>query len=65
MKENNTRQPISPILKALSIGESVEYPMERLDVVKVTANLLGIKLGRIYSTSIRRDSRTILVTRLQ
>lgn len=64
MAKNNERQPIRPVLEALDIGTSAEYPIERLDVVKSTASILGTKLGRFYSTMIKRESGTIRVTRM-
>ena len=64
MAKNKELQPIRPVLEGMGIGASAEYPIERMDVVKSTASILGTKLGRYYSTKTIRDSRIIRVTRL-
>ena len=63
MAKNNERQSIRPVLEGLSIGAWVEYPLERMDVVKATASMLGTIRGRFYSTNIQRETNTIRVTR--
>lgn len=63
MERKFRKKPVKPIIEGLNVGESAAYPIERIDVVKTTACIVGIKLGRSYSTTISRESRTIEVTR--
>lgn len=54
MKE--TKNSIMPTLKAMKVGEKVEFPIERYDVVRITAgrlNLIRKREGAHYSCSTR------------
>lgn len=64
MAKNKEHQPIRPILDGLGIGSWVEYPLERYDVIKSTASILGTIRGRVYSTKIQKESNTVRVTRM-
>jgi hypothetical protein len=54
---------IRPTIEALGVNQKVEFPIEKLRVVRVTASDLGLMFGRRYSTLTDRDERTVTVTR--
>lgn len=62
---NETREPISPLLKGLGIGESAVFPVERLGAVRSKASELGLQLGRKFQSHASRKDRTITVTRIR
>lgn len=57
------KQPIVPIVREMDIGDIVEYPLERMRVVKATVSMLGVELGRKYRTYIDKVNRIIRVVR--
>lgn len=36
-----TKKPVMPTLRLMKVGEVASFPVERLEVVRVTANRLG------------------------
>ena len=59
--------PSSAIVAAiggLRVGESVTYPVERANSVKVTCSSYGLSWGKRFKTNIDREARTITVTRV-
>lgn len=55
---------IRPAIEALEINQKVEFPIDKLRTVRVTASDLGLMFGRRYSTLTDRDERTVTVTRI-
>lgn len=55
---------IRPAIEALEINQKVEFPIDKLRTVRVTASDLGLMFGRKYSTLTDRDERTVTVTRI-
>jgi hypothetical protein len=54
--KNECKKPVMPTLKAMKVGEKVEFPIERYDVVRVTTgrlNLLKKREGAHYSHATR------------
>ena len=64
MEKIGVQKPIRPVLEGLAVGDYTEYPLERMDAVKTTASDIGTKRGRVYSTRIQKESKTIRVTRM-
>lgn len=56
-------QNIKSIIVALEVGQSTDFPVERLDYVRVISSNAGLTLGRKYKTATKRDERVITVTR--
>lgn len=48
----------------LRVGESVTYPVERANSVKVTCSSYGLSWKKRFKTNIDREARTITVTRV-
>ena len=48
---------------ALAVDQSVDFPVERLDYVRVISSNVGLTMGRKYKTATKRDERVITVTR--
>lgn len=61
--KNEEKQPLAPQINALEVGESVTYPIERLNVVRSTSSQLGLMNHKQFSCSISDDRTTITVTR--
>ena len=58
------REPITPIVRALGVGESAVFPLVRLGAVRSKASELGLQLGRKYRSHTSREDRTITVIRV-
>lgn len=61
---DNKIYKIRPAIEALEVNQKIDFPIEKLRVVRVTASDLGLMLGRRYSTLTDRDERTVIVTRI-
>jgi hypothetical protein len=55
---------IRPAIEALEVNQKVEFPIDNLRTVRVTASDLGLIHGRRYSTMTDRDERVVIVTRV-
>lgn len=55
---------IRPALVAMEIGESLEFPVEKMKSVRTQASELGIILNRQFKTRTNRETHTIVVTRI-
>ncbi len=57
------KKGILPTLKRMEINDTEVFPVDRLNVLKTTASLVGAQLQRGYSTSLVRAKNIVLVTR--
>ena len=48
----------------LRVGESVTYPVERANSVKVTCSTYGLSWRKRFKTKVDKEARTITVTRI-
>lgn len=55
---------IRPALVAMEVGESLEFPVEKMKSVRTQASELGIILNRQFKTRTNRETHTIVVTRI-
>lgn len=55
--------PIAPTINALEVGESAEFPSERVNAVRTTANLQGLTQHKTFKCALSEDRSTITVTR--
>ena len=62
--ETDTKLPIAPSLKALKIGESVTFPVERNNVVRNAATQIGLIQKKRFECNISEDRTLITVTRV-
>ena len=63
MSKDNT--PIRIIISSLDVNQTAEFPLERMNSVRVTACTDGLVNNKIYKTRCDRQSRKIKVTRIQ
>lgn len=61
--ETENKIPIRPQIKALEIGQSVQFPSERTQVVRNTASQLGLSDHMEFDCNISDDRTVITVTR--
>lgn len=54
---------MSDRIKALKIGETTSFPLEKLRTVRARASELGLQSGRRYRTAASREERVIIVQR--
>lgn len=47
----------------LGIGETVEFPIEKLNIIRTYAYEVGLKAERKYKTAVDKVRRVITVTR--
>ena len=52
-------------IAGLRVGESVTYPVERANYVKVACSSYGLSWRKRFKTKVDRDTRTITVTRVR
>lgn len=62
MNEISTK--IRPALVSLEVGESMEFPIEKMKSVQTQASELGMILNRQFKTRTNRETHTIMVTRV-
>ena len=62
MDEISTK--IRPALVSLEVGESMEFPIEKMKSVRTQASKLGMILNRQFKTRTNRETYTIMVTRV-
>lgn len=55
---------IRPALVAMEVGESLEFPVEKMKSVRTQASELGIILNRQFKTRTNRETHTIVITRI-
>lgn len=60
---NNEQTPIRPTLRNLPVGETVTFPIIRMQSVKSTAAQLAIVTDAVYKTCTDKVAKTISVTR--
>lgn len=58
------KKTITSELKPMQVGEIKEFPAELVTTLQSMASMLGFKWNRRYSTSIDRERRVIVVTRM-
>ena len=56
---------ITPVLRALDVGNSTVFPIDRLRSVRTIASEVGVMYNRKFKTSVNRADRTITVTRVE
>lgn len=62
MARKNT---MTSMLEPMKVGESKDFPAEKIFSVQTMASMLGFKWKRRYSTSIDRERRVVTVTRIE
>lgn len=62
-KENKT--PLRSVIRDLSMGKSIDFPIDRLQSVKTTCTDLGLIYERKFKTKTNRVKKTISVTRIK
>lgn len=56
---------IVAVIGGLRVGESVTYPVERANSVKVTCSSYGFSWRKRFKTKVDKEARTITVTRVR
>lgn len=63
--ETDTKLPIAPSIKALEVGESIGFPVERNNPVRNAATQIGLIQHKVFRCNISEDRTTITVTRTE
>lgn len=61
MTENTISMRTS--IKNMKVGESINFPIEKIRTIRVLASDLGLQYNRLYRTRASRQNRTITVIR--
>lgn len=61
MTENTI--PMRTSIKNMKVGESINFPIEKVRTIRVLASDLGLQYNRLYRTRASRQNRTITVIR--
>lgn len=64
MREKN-QDPAMTQMRKMSIGEYLEFPLERLSSIKNMACVVGTENGTRLSTRVNRDRNIVEVWRMQ
>ena len=62
-ERSSEKLPVAPVLKSLGVGESAEWPIERVNTVRQTACTLSLTEGLVFSCNVDRSHRTIIAKR--
>lgn len=65
MAKERNKTPLRSVIRDLSIGESIDFPIDRLQSVKTTCTDLGLIYERKFKTKTNRVKKTISVTRIK
>ena len=57
--------PLRPQIRALSLGQTIDFPILRMPTVKSTCTDLGIIYSRKFKTKLNREQGIITVTRIK
>ena len=61
MTENTI--PMRTSIKNMKVGESINFPIEKVRTIRVLASDLGLQYNRLYRTRASQQNRTITVIR--
>jgi len=64
MKENK-EIPIMPSLRKMEIGDEITFPIERMSSVKTVCTNCGLQWNKVFTTSVKREERMIIVKRIK
>lgn len=56
---------ISPIIKQLKKGETADFPIKNMLSVKTICTNLSTMMGTVLKTSVNREKKIIVVTRVK
>ena len=65
MAKERNKTPLRAVIRDLSEGESIDFPIDRLQSVKTTCTALGLIYERKFKTKTNRVKKTISVTRIK
>lgn len=65
MAKERNKTPLRSVIRDLSEGESIDFPIDRLQSVKTTCTDLGLIYERKFKTKTNRVTKTISVTRIK
>lgn len=65
MAKERNKTPLRSVIRDLSEGESIDFPIGRLQSVKTTCTDLGLIYERKFKTKTNRVMKTISVTRIK
>ena len=65
MAKERNKTPLRSVIRDLSEGESIDFPIHRLQSVKTTCTDLGLIYERKFKTQTNRVKKTISVTRIK
>ena len=63
MQENTEKISIAPILKELAIGDTAEFSLQRLSVVRSTVTSRSLDWDKKFTTQVDRENGVIKVRR--
>lgn len=65
MAKERNKTPLRSVIRDLPEGESIDFPIDRLQSVKTTCTDLGLIYERKFKTKTNRVKKTISVTRIK
>lgn len=65
MAKERNKTPLRSVIRDLAEGESIDFPIDRLQSVKTTCTDLGLIYERKFKTKTNRVKKTISVTRIK
>lgn len=65
MNKQSDKISIRPVIRALDVGKTAEFPIKNIESVRSIAYLFGVKYGMKFKTESLRLDNIIRVTRVE
>ena len=59
------RKPVAETLMGMEVGMEEAWPVERMNTVRVSCTLYGLRWRRRFATRVNREERTVVVKRVE
>jgi hypothetical protein len=65
MKKQEVTHDLKNEIREMAVGQRLSFPMDRLAVVRTYASEIGFVLNRRYKTFADKETRSVVVTRVE
>jgi hypothetical protein len=65
MKKQEVTHDLKNEIREMAVGQRLSFPMDRLAVVRTYASEIGLVMSRRYKTFADRETRSVVVTRVE
>ena len=65
MNKQEVTHDLKNEIREMAVGQRLSFPLDRLAVVRTYASEIGLVMNRRYKTFADRDTRSVVVTRVE